>query len=68
MKKIFPEDEFKLRPLSEDHPVWRAKHRPAPPPRYMTATVSTGDVAERVQATGAVQHRRACLGAAIRNS
>ena len=26
MKKIFPEEEFKLRPLSEDHPVWRAKH------------------------------------------
>jgi len=26
MKEIFPEDAFKLRPLSEEHPVWRAKH------------------------------------------
>lgn len=35
--------------------VYRAKHRPAPPARYVTATPSTGDVAEKVQATGAVQ-------------
>ena len=26
MKEVFPEDEYKLRPLSEEHPVWRAKH------------------------------------------
>ena len=26
MKEVFPEEEYKLRPLSEDHPVWRAKH------------------------------------------
>jgi hypothetical protein len=26
MKEIFPEEEYRLRPLSEDHPVWRAKH------------------------------------------
>ncbi len=26
MKEIFPEEEYKLRPLPEDHPVWRAKH------------------------------------------
>ncbi len=26
MKQLFPEEEFKLRPLSDDHPVWRAKH------------------------------------------
>jgi hypothetical protein len=26
MQVIFPEEGFKLRPLSEDHPVWRAKH------------------------------------------
>ena len=26
MKEVFPEEAFKLRPLSEDHPVWRAKH------------------------------------------
>ena len=30
MKKIFPEDEYALRPLSADHPVWRAKHLLAP--------------------------------------
>ncbi len=35
--------------------VWRAKHRPLPPPKYMTAAASIGDVFERVQATGAVQ-------------
>ncbi len=26
MKEVFPEEAYKLRPLSEDHPVWRAKH------------------------------------------
>lgn len=35
--------------------AYRAKHRPAPPARYVTTTPSTGDVAEKVQATGAVQ-------------
>jgi len=35
--------------------AYRAKNRPVPPARYVTATPSTGDVAEKVQATGAVQ-------------
>jgi HlyD family secretion protein len=35
--------------------AYRAKNRPAPPAKYVTATVSAGDVAEKVQATGAVQ-------------
>ncbi len=35
--------------------LWRAKHRPPPPAKYITATVTSGDVAEKVQATGAVQ-------------
>jgi HlyD family secretion protein len=35
--------------------VFRAKHRPAPPARYVTAQPSNGDVAEKVAATGAVQ-------------
>jgi Domain of unknown function (DUF4159)/A-macroglobulin TED domain len=26
MTEIFPEPEYRLRPLGEDHPVWRAKH------------------------------------------
>ncbi len=26
VKEIFPEDEYRLRPLSPEHPVWRAKH------------------------------------------
>ena len=26
MKEVFPEQEYKLKPLSDDHPVWRAKH------------------------------------------
>jgi hypothetical protein len=30
MKEIFPEEEYRLRPLSEDHPVWRAKHLLSP--------------------------------------
>lgn len=35
--------------------AYRAKHRPAAPARYVTASPTTGDVAEKVQATGAVQ-------------
>jgi HlyD family secretion protein len=35
--------------------LYRAKNRPVPPPRYLTAAPSNGDVAEKVQATGAVQ-------------
>jgi HlyD family secretion protein len=35
--------------------VFRAKNRPALPARYVTAVPSLGDVAEKVQATGAVQ-------------
>jgi len=35
--------------------VWRVKHRPLPPPKYLTATATIGDVVEKVQATGAVQ-------------
>jgi HlyD family secretion protein len=35
--------------------VYRAKNRPVPPARYVTASTSAGDVAEKVQATGAVQ-------------
>jgi HlyD family secretion protein len=35
--------------------MWSAKHRPAPPPRFATASVAVGDVVERVQATGTVQ-------------
>jgi len=35
--------------------VVRAKNRPPPPAKYVTTTPSSGDVAEKVQATGAVQ-------------
>jgi HlyD family secretion protein len=35
--------------------VVRAKNKPPPPARYLFATVSRGDVSEKVQATGAVQ-------------
>src|SRR5208283_2181807 len=35
--------------------TWSAKHRPAPPARYIAAAVATGDVIEKVQATGTVQ-------------
>jgi HlyD family secretion protein len=35
--------------------VYRAKNKPVPPARYVTMSPSTGDVAEKVQATGAVQ-------------
>jgi HlyD family secretion protein len=34
--------------------VWRVKHRPLPPAKYMTAVSATGDVIEKVQATGSV--------------
>ncbi|MDR3634822.1 MAG: DUF4159 domain-containing protein [Isosphaeraceae bacterium] len=30
MKRIFPEDEYKLHPLAEDHAVWRSKHELSP--------------------------------------
>ena len=30
MKEIFPEEEYRLRPLSPDHAVWRAKHLLSP--------------------------------------
>src|SRR5689334_4681383 len=35
--------------------VYRAKTRPKPPPRYVTAQLSKGDVFETVQSTGQVQ-------------
>lgn len=35
--------------------VVRAKNKPPPPPRYVSAQVTRGDVSEKVQATGAVQ-------------
>jgi HlyD family secretion protein len=35
--------------------AYRAKNRPAPPARYMTTQATTGDVAEKVQATGTMQ-------------
>jgi HlyD family secretion protein len=35
--------------------LWRAKHRPAPPPRFVTAESTVEDLAEKVQATGQVQ-------------
>lgn len=34
---------------------WRATHQPPAPSKYVTQTVSVGDVIEKVQATGAVQ-------------
>jgi len=30
IKEIFPEQEYRLRPLPPDHPVWRAKHLLSP--------------------------------------
>jgi hypothetical protein len=30
IKELFPEDDYKLRPLAPDHPVWRARHLLAP--------------------------------------
>jgi HlyD family secretion protein len=35
--------------------AWRVKHAPPPPAKYVTRTVETGDIVEKVQATGAVQ-------------
>jgi HlyD family secretion protein len=35
--------------------AYRVTHRPAPPAKYVTAKVATGDVIEQVQATGTVQ-------------
>ena len=35
--------------------TWRAKHRPAPPAKYVTKSAEIGDVIEKVQATGAMQ-------------
>ena len=35
--------------------AWRVKHAPPPPAKYVTRTVETGDLVEKVQATGAVQ-------------
>jgi HlyD family secretion protein len=35
--------------------TWSAKHRPLPPPRFVTTPVAIGDVVEKVQATGTVQ-------------
>ncbi len=30
MKEVFPEEAYRLRPLSDEHPVWRARHLLAP--------------------------------------
>ena len=35
--------------------AYRVTHRPPPPAKYTTTTAQTGDVTEKVQATGAVQ-------------
>lgn len=35
--------------------VWREKHRPPTPSRFVTSSITKGDVAEKVQATGTVQ-------------
>jgi HlyD family secretion protein len=35
--------------------AWRVKHAPPPPAKYVTKVVETGDIVEKVQATGAVQ-------------
>ena len=35
--------------------LWREKHRPPAPSRFVTSAVTRGDVVEKVQATGAVQ-------------
>jgi HlyD family secretion protein len=35
--------------------AWSIAHRPPPPAKYITATVTLGDVIEKVQATGTVQ-------------
>jgi HlyD family secretion protein len=35
--------------------LWRARHRPPPPAKFVTAEVTVEDLAEKVQATGQVQ-------------
>jgi HlyD family secretion protein len=35
--------------------LWRVKTAPKPPPKYVTAVVSRGDVTETIQSTGQVQ-------------
>ena len=35
--------------------VWRSKHQPKPPPRYVTSQTSQGEVIETVQSTGQVK-------------
>jgi HlyD family secretion protein len=35
--------------------LWRAKHGPKPPPKYVTGQLSKGDVLETIQSTGQVQ-------------
>ena len=35
--------------------MWRVKHAPPPPAKYVTKAVENGDIVEKVQATGAVQ-------------
>jgi HlyD family secretion protein len=35
--------------------AWRIKTRPPPPPRYVVASISNGDIVESVQSTGTVQ-------------
>jgi HlyD family secretion protein len=35
--------------------AWRTTHAPPPPAKYVTKAVETGDISEKVQATGAVQ-------------
>ena len=35
--------------------MWRVKHRPPPPAKYVTQAVGSADILEKVQATGAVQ-------------
>lgn len=41
--------------LSAGSILWREKHRPAVPSRFMTSAVLRGDLVEKVQATGTVQ-------------
>ena len=48
MKEIFPEEEFQLKPLSPDHPVWRANHMLSP--KY-TRSGALSTAAERSSST-----------------
>ena len=41
IKRIFPEDEYTLRPLSADHPIWRAKH-PLTPDQHSLWGIDNG--------------------------